>query len=170
MKIIWHILLAGMMCLMSLTSAAQDTQEVEGKSDVKVDWIRGVSFSKYRTYAWGTSHQKTPDPIWNQHLVEDIDGALQAKGLRKVETSGSPDLIVAYAAGTQLAYSISDLTVVSKVKEGTLMVELVDPQLGKTVWWGIADDTLTDKPEKDLPMVRKRISKMFKRYPPPTEK
>jgi len=166
MKIIGHILLAGIMCLAPLTPAAQDTQEVEAKSDVKVDWIRGANFSKYRTYAWGISHQKTPDPIWNQHLVEDIDGVLQAKGLHKVEISENPNLIVSYTAGTQLAYSISDITVGSEVKEGTLTVELVDPQLGKTVWWGVADDTLTDKPEKDLPMVRKRISKMFKRYPP----
>jgi hypothetical protein len=152
---------------MSLATAAQD---VEAKPDVKVNWVRGTDFSKYRTYAWGTSHQKTPDPAWNQHLIEDIDAALQAKELHKVEMDGNPNLIVAYDAGTKPAYSIEGLTEVKEVKEGTLVVELVDSQFKEAVWWGIANDTLTNKPEKDLPMVQKRISKMFKQYPPPANK
>jgi hypothetical protein len=86
MKISWQFLLAGIMCLVSLTAAAQDA---EAKRDVKVNWVRGTDFSKYRTYAWGTSHQKTPNPFWNQHLIEDIDAALQAKGLHKVEMGAS---------------------------------------------------------------------------------
>jgi hypothetical protein len=53
------------------------------------------------------------------------------------------------------------------VKQGTLIVELVDPQLKKAVWWGIANDVTTDKPEKDVPMVQKKIATMFKKYPPP---
>jgi Domain of unknown function (DUF4136) len=167
MKISWQFLLAGIMCLVSLTAAAQDA---EAKRDVKVNWVRGTDFSKYRTYAWGTSHQKTPNPAWNQHLIEDIDVALQAKGLHKVEMDGKPDLIVAYDAGTQPAYSIAGLTDVTEVKEGTLVVGLVDSQFKKAVWSGIANDIITDKPEKDLPMVQKRISKMFKQYPPPANK
>ena len=170
MKIGCQLLLVGIMCLVALTAKAQGTQEVEAKSDVKVNWVRGTDFSKYKTYAWGTSHQKTPNAVWNQHLVEDIDAALQAKGLHKVEIGGNPNLIVAYDAGTQPAYSIWDLTEVKEVKEGTLVVQLVDSQYGKVVWWGIADDTLTNKPEKDFPMVQKRISKMFKQYPPPANK
>jgi len=84
-KIGWQLLLASMIFLVSLTAAAQDA-EPEAKSDVKVNWVRGTDFSKYRTYAWGTSHLKTPNPAWDQHLVEDIDAALRAKGLHKVET------------------------------------------------------------------------------------
>ena len=133
---------------------------------VKVNWVKGTDFSKYRTYAWGTSHQKTPNPASNQHLIEIIDAALQAKGLHKVEMDGKPDLIVAYDAGTQPAYSIAGLTDVREVKEGTLVVGLVDSQFKKAVWSGIAHDIITDKPEKDWPMVQKRISKMFKQYPP----
>ncbi len=167
MKISWQLLSAGIMCLVSLTAVAQD---VEAKHDVKVNWVRGTDFSKYRTYAWGTSHQKTPDPAWNQHLIEDIDAALQAKGLHKVEMDGKPDLIVAYDTGGQPAYSIEGLTEVKEVKEGTLVVELVDSQFKKVVWSGIANDIVTDKPEKDLPKAQKIISKMFKQYPPPANK
>ena len=133
-KIGWQLLLAGMIFLVSLTAAAQDA-EPEAKSDVKVNWVRGTDFSKYRTYAWGTSHLKTPTPAWDQHLVEDIDAALRAKGLHKVEMNGNPNLIIAYDAGSQPAYSIWDLTQVREVKEGTLVVELVDSQLKKAVWW-----------------------------------
>ena len=59
MKISWQLLSAGIMCLVSLTAVAQD---VEAKHDVKVNWVRGTDFSKYRTYAWGTSHQKNSRP------------------------------------------------------------------------------------------------------------
>ena len=167
MKISWQLLSAGIMCLVSLTAVAQD---VQAKHDVKVNWVRGTDFSKYRTYAWGTSHQKTPDPAWNQHLIEEIDAALQAKGLHKVEMDGKPDLIVAYDTGSQPAYSMEGLTEGKEVKEGTLVVELVDSQFKKSVWSGIADDIVTDKPEKDLPKAQKIISKMFKQYPPPADK
>jgi hypothetical protein len=60
------------------------------QTDVKVDWVRGTDFSQYKTYAWGTSHQQAPDPVWNQHYIEDIDAALSAKGLHKVEMHANP--------------------------------------------------------------------------------
>ena len=53
------------------------------------------------------------------------------------------------------------------IKEGNLVVELADAQSTKAVWWGVADDTLTDNHDKDLAVIQKAISKMFKKYPPP---
>jgi hypothetical protein len=44
------------------------------------------------------------------------------------------------------------------VKQETLVVDLVDPQWKKAVWWGVADEVLTDKCDKDLSMVRQRTS------------
>jgi hypothetical protein len=46
----------------------------------------------------------------------------------------------------------------------------VDSQSKKAIWWGIGEDTLTDDPGKDLPLIQKRLSKMFEKYPPPTKK
>lgn len=40
-------------------------------------------------------------------------------------------------------------------------------QLKRVIWWSVAEDTLTDNPDKDIPMINKNISKMFKKFPPP---
>ena len=56
------------------------------------------------------------------------------------------------------------------VKQGTFVVELADPQLKKAVWWSVTDESVTDIPDKDVPLIQKIISKMFKKYPPPTKK
>jgi hypothetical protein len=34
------------------------------------------------------------------------------------------------------------------VKQGTLVVELANPQLKKVVWWGVGEDTLTGDRDK----------------------
>jgi hypothetical protein len=134
-------------------------------SDVKVDWVRGTDFSKYKTYAWGTSHLATPSL---EHTVQGmIDAALQEKGLQKVGMDADPGLVVAFSSGNKLVYSIQGSSI---VKEGTFVLQLADPQLKKSVWWSFADDTVTDNPDKDVPLIQKRISKMFQKYPPPAKK
>jgi Domain of unknown function (DUF4136) len=164
MRINWQLPAILVLCLIPLASMAQDVVPY-AQTDVKVDWVRGTDFSKYSTYAWGTSRQQTPDPVWNQRYIDDIDAALSAKGLHKVEMDANPSLIVAYDAGSKPTFVIQGYRGV--VKQGTFIVELVDPQLKKAVWWGIANDVMTDKPERDVPMVQKKIATMFKKYPPP---
>jgi hypothetical protein len=126
MKISCKLFVIGILSLMPLTSIAQDVVPYE-KSEVKVDWVRGTDFSKYKTYAWGTTRQMTPDP---KHTIEGaIDAALQAKGLQKVDMDANPSLIVAFSAGNKPVYSIQGYLKNPIVKQGTLVVQLADPQL-----------------------------------------
>jgi len=164
MKISCQLLAIGIFYLMPLGSMAQDVVPY-AKSEVKVDWVRGTDFSKYKTYAWGTTRQTTPNP---KHPTEDIDAALQAKGLRKVGMDANPSLIVAFSGKGELVYAIQ--TYYSIVKQGTLVVELADPQLKKAVWWGIANEAIIDNPDEDVSKVQKKIAKMFETYPPPRNK
>jgi hypothetical protein len=167
MRISCRVLVMGILCLIPLMSNAQDVVPYP-KSEVKVDWVRGTDFSECKTYAWGTSRQMTPDP---KHTIEGIiDATLQAKGLQKVGMDANPNLIVAFSGGNKPVYSIQGYAKNPIVKQGTLIVELANPQLMRAVWWGIADDTLTGNPDKDRPMIQKKISKMFEKYPPPTKK
>jgi hypothetical protein len=166
MRIGCQLLAIGILYLVPLTSTPQEVVPY-AKSEVKVDWVRGTDFSQYRTYVWGTTRQVTPDP---KHPIEDIEAALQAKGLHKVGMDENPGLIVAFSGGNKLVYPIQGYLKNPVVKQGTLVVELADSQSKKAVWWGIAEDTLTDDPGKDLPLIQKRISKMFEKYPPPTKK
>jgi Domain of unknown function (DUF4136) len=164
MRISGQLLGIGILFLMSLASKAQEVVPY-AKSEVKVDWVQGTDFSKYKTYAWGATRQTTPNP---KHPTVDIDAALQAKGLQKVGMDANPSLIVVFSGKGELVYAIQ--TYYSIVKQGTLVVELVDPQLKKAVWWGIADEAIIDSPDEDVPKVQKKISKMFEKYPPPTKK
>jgi hypothetical protein len=165
MRIVCQLLAISVLYLMPLNSAAQDHDVVPyPKPVLKVDWVRGTDFSKYKTYAWGSSRQTTADP---KHTIEGmIDAALQAKGLQKVGTDENPNLVVVLNAGNKLIYTLQSYNL---VKEGTLVIQLADPQLKEAVWWGIAEDTLTDKPEKDRNLIQKKISKMFQEYPPPAK-
>jgi hypothetical protein len=161
------LLAIGILYLMPVVSNAQDVVPYP-QSDVKVDWVRGTDFSKCKTYAWGTARQTTPDP---KHTIEGaIDAALQAKGLQKVDMDANPSLIVAFSAGNKPVYSIQGYLKNSIVKQGTLVVQLVDPQSKQSVWWGIAEDTLTDNADKYVALIQRTISKMFEKYPPPTGK
>ena len=126
MKIHYRVLLAVIIGFVSLASVGQ-VVEPYAASDVKVNWVRGTDFSKYKTYAWGITHQQNPDPVWNQRHIDDIDAALQAKGLQKVDMTGNPSLIVSYDAGSTVEYTIQGFAK-GPVTEGTLVVELVDPQ------------------------------------------
>jgi hypothetical protein len=168
MRISRQLLAIGILYLMPLASMPQEVVPY-AKSEVKVDWVRGTDFSRYKTYAWGTMSQKNPDPKF-KFPIEDVDAALLAKGLQKVGMDANPSLIAALNAGNKLVYPIQGYLKNPVVKQGTLVVELVDQQSKKAVWWGIAEDTLSDNPDKDLPLIQKRISKMFEKYPPPTKK
>ena len=167
MRINCKLVALGILYLMPVVSNAQDVVPY-AKSDVKVDWVRGTDFSKCKTYAWGTARQMTPDP---KHTIEvTIDAALQAKGLQKVDMDANPSLVVAFSAGNKLVYSIQGSLKNPIVKQGTLVVQLADPQLKKAVWWSIVEDTMTDDPDKYVALIQKTISKMFQKYPPPTKK
>ena len=166
MKISHQIFATGILYLMPLASMAQEVVPY-ANSEVKVDWVRGIDFSKYKTYALGTPEQKAPDP---NHPLDDIEAALQAEGLQKVGMDANPNLVVAFRVGNRQVYVLQHIAKNPIVKQGSLVVELEDPQLKKVVWWGVGEDTLTDDREKDLPMIQRTISKMFKKYPPQPKK
>ena len=164
MRISFQLLGISILSLLPLASMAQDVVPY-ADSDVKVGWVRGTDFSKYKTYAWRTSHLATPSL---EHTVQGmIDAALHEKGLQKVEMDANPSLFVAFSSGNKLVYSIQGS---SMVKQGTFIVEIADPQLKEAVWWSVEHDIVTDNPDKDVPLIQKSISKMFKKYPPPTNK
>ena len=163
MPVGWTRLAICILCLTALVSIAQEVVPY-AKDQVEVDWVRGTDFSKYKTYAWGATQQMTPNP----HPRIDIQAALQAKGLQEVGMDASPNLIVAFSGGNKLIYALQRYPKNPIVKQGDLVVELADPQLKKALWWGIAYGILTDAADKDIPLIQKKISKMFEKYPPPT--
>jgi Domain of unknown function (DUF4136) len=144
---------------------------------VSVNYNHNQSFANYHTYAWASNN---PNQIQNSILAQsahqDINNALQEKGLQMVQETQNPDLIVVTSNGLrqQTSYDawgmrgigggMGGITPEQSV-QGTMIVDLHDSKTQSLVWRGIAQDTLSNKGEKDQKMVEKAVQKMFKQWP-----
>ena len=155
-------------CLISTIAAAQQ---------VSVNYNHNQSFAQYHTYAWGSNNaNQVQNSILAQVAQQDINSALQGKGLRMVQENQNPDLIVTGNGGMkqQTSYSawgmrgigggMGGITPEQSV-EGTLIVDLYEAKTQSLVWRGIAQNTLNQNGNKNQQMVEKAIQKMFKQWP-----
>ena len=155
-------------CLISTIAAAQQ---------VSVNYNHNQSFTQYHTYAWGSNNaNQVQNSILAQVAQQDINSALQGKGLRMVQENQNPDLIVTGNGGMrqQTSYSawgmrgigggMGGITPEQSV-EGTLIVDLYEAKTQSLVWRGIAQNTLNQNGNKNQQMVEKAIQKMFKQWP-----
>jgi hypothetical protein len=155
-------------CLISTIAAAQQ---------VSVNYNRNQSFAQYHTYAWGSNNaNQVRNSILAQVAQQDINSALQGKGLRMVQENQNPDLIVTGNGGMrqQTSYSawgmrgigggMGGITPEQSV-EATLIVDLYEAKTQSLVWRGIAQNTLNQNGNKNQQMVEKAIQKMFKQWP-----
>jgi hypothetical protein len=161
-------LCAMMVCLTSAIAVGQQ---------VSVNYNHSQSFSGFHTYAWGSNNaNQVQNSILAQVAQQDIEAALQAKGLQKVQESQNPDLIILASGGMrqQTSYSawgmrgigggMGGITPQQNV-EATLIVDLHDAKSQSLIWRGIAQDTLSNNGDKNQKMVQSAISKMFKQWP-----
>jgi len=152
---------------------------------VNVDWDRGQDFSKFKTYAW----QQSPHPargLWDQRIIDGVNQQLQAKGLQLVQSD--PDLWVVYTShiqdqkqvvGTGYNYGpgwywgpwwgggpTTTTYTTFITREGTLVVELANAKTHELEWRGSVTDTIKDNSNKNINILNKGITKLFKNYPP----
>ncbi len=144
---------------------------------VSVNYNHSQSFSPFHTYAWGSNNaNQIQNSILAQVAQQDIDAALQGKGLQKVQESQKPDLILTANGGMrqQTSYSawgmrgigggMGGITPQQNV-EATLIVDLYNASTQSLVWRGIAQDTLSNNGNKNQQLVQKAIQKMFNQWP-----
>jgi Domain of unknown function (DUF4136) len=144
---------------------------------VSVNYNRSQSFSQYHTYTWGSENaNQIQNSILAQQAKSDIDSAMQAKGLRLVQESENPDLILTASGGMKqetsyTAYGMrgigggmGGITPQQNVV-GTMIVDLYDAKTKSLIWRGIAQNTLSNNGGKNSQMVTKAVQKMFKQYP-----
>jgi hypothetical protein len=165
--------------LLSLAFLIGITSTVLFAQDVYVNSSPSANFSQYHTYAWG--QQQNPNQIANSFLAQEaktqIDTQLQSKGLKLVQESENPDLVVVGSGGmkTQTSYNaygmrmigggMGSITPVQNV-EGTLIVDIYEVKAKELVWRGIAQGTLNQKnSQKNMQLIDKAVAKMFKKYP-----
>ena len=144
---------------------------------VSVNYNHSQSFSPFHTYAWGSNNaNQIQNSILAQVAQQDIDAALQGKGLQKVQESQKPDLILTANGGMrqQTSYSawgmrgigggMGGITPQQNV-EATLIVDLYNASTQSLVWRGVAQDTLSNNGNKNQQLVQKAIQKMFNQWP-----
>jgi uncharacterized protein DUF4136 len=176
-----------MTAALSLLGAAAFAQ------DVKVDFDKAADFSALKTFS---SKLATPwgNPLGEKRVVAEIEEALVAKGWKKDDAN--PDAVVVLHGATQTKKSLNTFysgdmgmggygyrgwggggmgmgtatTTESEYTVGTLVVDIFNAKTKALVFRGTASDELSDKPEKNVKKADKAANKMFKDFPPGSEK
>jgi hypothetical protein len=144
---------------------------------VSVNYNHSQNFTQYHTYAWASDNaNKVQDSILAQVAIQNIDAALQNKGMQMVKPDQNPDVLVSASGGLkqQTSYSawgmrgigggMGGITPEQNVI-GTLIVDLYDAKNQSLLWRGIAQNTLNNNGSKNQQMVQKGVAKMFKQWP-----
>jgi len=162
--------LVGLVCLACLGASAQDVYVTSSPSG---------NFSAYHTYAWGQrpNPNQIASPIMAQEAQTQINTQLQSKGLKLVQESENPDLLVVGSGGmkSETSYTamgmrgfgggMGTITPEQNVV-GTLIVDIYDVKAKQMVWRGVAQGTLNQKnSQKNMQLIDKAVVKMFKKYP-----
>ena len=146
--------------------------------DVKTDYDHHANFSQYHTYCW--EKIKTSDPLWESRIQEAVDRDLQAKGWQRVDNGGDVAVAAVGSARNQQVYQTfyngmggwrwggfgETTTQVENYKIGALVVDLYDTHTKQLIWRGVAQDTLSDKPDKNEKKLEKSVNKMLEHFPP----
>jgi hypothetical protein len=148
---------------------------------VTTDYNREANFSQYKTFMW-IKEPKTTNPLMRQRVMDDVNAALQAKGLRIVTSGG--DLGVAAHGATKEEKTLNTFydgfggwrwrwggpreatTMVQTYEVGTLVVDLFDANTKEAVFRATASKTLSGNPDKNARNLNEAIGKMFKNFPP----
>ena len=151
---------------------------------VNTDYAREADFPKYKTFEYVDTLNNIEDtnPLGHRRIVEGIRREMLGKGLQ--EEGSNPDFYVTYHGEEKAQVSLdtnhygygpgwywgggmgTSTTQVRTYTEGTLVVDIWDAKAKQLLWRGVASDTISDNPEKNIAKVNKALAKMFDRYPP----
>lgn len=143
---------------------------------VKTDYDREVDFSRYRTFKWMPYPKKRGKNVVQKGSFEDVrirravENELQAKGY-EVKKTGRADALLAYHIAVKQQVSVDRYgygywhrhTRVHRYKEGTIVVDVVDPEMKQLIWRGAASG-FGSRPDEDK--INEAMAKVFEKYPP----
>ncbi len=156
--------------------------------DVKVDYDKDADFGAIKTFSlkigtsWGNQ-------ISEKRVMDEITEALTAKGWT-VAPEGQADVQVLLHGATETKRSLNTFysgmgggyryrgfggtgtatTTESEYTVGTLVVDIYDAKGESLLWRGVAQDELSDKPDKNIKKLGKASDKLFKDFPPGSKK
>jgi hypothetical protein len=153
---------------------------------VQTDFDRKANFTQYKTYSW--QEIKPANSLWDARIKNAVDAQLAAKGWTQVDNGGDVSVVAIKTTQTQRTLQTfydgfgggwrwrgfggmgESTTTEQDYKEGALVVDLYDANTKQLIWRGRAEDTLSDKAEKNEKNLDKGLAKMFKDFPPGSAK
>ena len=175
---------------MLLAAALVIVPAVASAQKVRTDYDHAVNFAPFKTYFWAKTDAGVND-IANQRIVAAVDEWLGRAGWTKAP-QGEAQLAVMANVSAKERQTLntmydsygggwgyggwggmgggmgSSTTTVSTFTEGTLIVDIFDAGTKKLVWRGIATDTISDDPSKNVKKIQNSAKKMFEKKFPPT--
>ena len=180
MKTLQFALITGVLLMLPAMAGAQD---------VKIDFDKAYNFAPVKTYSikiattWGND-------LSQRRVLAEFDGAIAAKGWKKV-AEGQSDIVVLLHGATTTKREANTFysggyggygyrgfggmggtasTVVNEYIIGTLVVDMFDAKTKNLVFRGTAEDEISDKADKNAKKLEKASEKMFKNFPPTAKK
>jgi hypothetical protein len=153
---------------------------------VKTDFDHQANFSQYKTYSW--QEIKPTNSLWDARIKNAVDAQLATKGWTQVDSGGDVTIMAIKTTHTQRSLQtfydgfgggwrwrgfggIGEATTTEQdYKEGTLVVDMYDAKTKQLIWRGSAEDTLSSKAEKNEKNLNKGVAKMFRKFPPESNK
>jgi len=153
--------------------------------DVRVFPVRGIDLSQFKTFKMLPTRVLTGtgvienDPDVSPFINAAIRKELTQKGLKEVSENADMEvapgaLSVSIPQVETLVFNVSmdadwgtsPLMVIGRYnKEGTMVVNLIDPRVKKSIWLGIVKRA-TGRPQSRERDVNKATANLFKKYPP----
>lgn len=154
-------------------------------SNVVTDYDSQASYASYETWAFSEMEDNAYTSLDGSRVENAVTRELQAKGMTQADPSNA-DLMVRYhiddvdrldTSGfsygfgfgrNNFGWGISTAPPVREVKEGQLIVDLVDSDTNKVVWRGTSKRYLNQNqsPETRQELIDDVVTDMFSRYPP----
>lgn len=151
---------------------------------VQHDYDPDVDFSRYRTFTWmpvpenaETARTNLSGPFLEKRIKKSVVEALAEKGVSR--TDDGPDFLVAYYLNYKRT---TDVNVhhhgygywgprtldVTQYKEGTLILDFVDPLTEELIWrgWSISALQTGHSPREEQQILDMAVSEILKRFPP----
>ncbi len=148
---------------------------------VNVDSDDSVDFSKYNTFKIQLHPKYTPqNPLMAQRAIKGVGYHLTLKGLSEVQESPDVQVVLYAILGEEKQVNVtgygygagwrfgggSATASTTTYTVGTLVVDMYDARTKELAFRGTAQDTLSDKPEKNEKKLNKALEKLFDKYPP----
>jgi hypothetical protein len=147
---------------------------------VRTDYDEEVDFSGYKTYLWLRIEKgkkpKFKNPLIERRIKRAVNAELTKKGL-EIKKGGKPDLWITFHIGSRDKIDVTRYNynpwkarhgrtvIVDRYKEGTLVIDIIDPQKKQLVWRGVATQTI-QQGDVGGEVINEAVSKILNEYPP----